>query len=522
MPRRHHNKKSTGTTSATFEAALAEQRRKQHAVSSSQPVTAAASTTKHPTSIPGFLYDEKTDRYYPASSSSSSSVNAPNKATTNHANENDRRRTTSINCISTLYARAISTHSESRRYVKEMYARKAASKLHLRATSLVTTTEFQTEPTVHPVSGVARTLFHDSGIGISPLPDMDVVRCVHRCNDSHGILSHPQWRPYTTADQPPMLAVVGDEPKCETLILHGGTTHLGGGAWRVLMKVSIESTNDRVHKLKWDDDGEALYLLGEGGIYRSRVSTSQHRVCLVLSTRRHNGTSVPCAVGNAPHSNSVLFVGYRNGTLTSFDLRENNRSSGADKTIGHLPFRVDHLTCLGDGVTLVAQDITGELSLFDIRINNTSRPNTSGQQTGRRDGQGRSGGELLCITEGRPNCMQAVRQFWTSPDESCVVAPYKQYETSGLAVWNVSTLGLLDHWQPDHNNRLLYFAPAPVASPIDSRLASTNGGGVVVAPNDQLRRYYDSHRPTTLFPALVCSSTSKISTNILFFASQFI
>ena len=197
-------------SSSTFEAALEEQRRKQ------KEASAEASTTedsKQPSiTIPGFLYDSTTDRYFRASSSTSSQSLASGSCSSSSSWNRPVHVPHTDNLISILSDRAISFHHRQR--ANELYARKQASllTLHVPFTSERGTSRYDTD--VHPIFGIVQVVSNQPVITSYPLPraastksidygngsHMSTTRITQHNLTSHGIYgySSPSWRPYVS------------------------------------------------------------------------------------------------------------------------------------------------------------------------------------------------------------------------------------------------------------------------------------------------------------------------------------
>ena len=227
------------------------------------------------------------------------------------------------------------------------------------------------------------------------------------------------------------------------------------GNWETfLLHSNIQSKKDELLFIEWggsgSDDNQCLYQVFESGIIRSIVELStclaltngssshvssltnsivtkpnEHRI---LSTKddSHQG-KVTMTVTGLCHSfenENILYVGFRNGSISVLDLRQyecgirKERNCSNLGSIGNLDYRIDHMACLQNGVSLVAQDITGRVSIFDKRMNKH---------------------EYLRVVHGNENDVRKVRRFWLYPCEQFIItpAPVTQYPAT-LATWNLS------------------------------------------------------------------------------------
>ena len=125
------------------------------------------------------------------------------------------------------------------------------------------------------------------------------------------------------------------------------------------------------------------------------------------------------------------------------------------------------------------------------------------------------GGEYLRITTGQPNEIHT-RNFWITPDESTVIAPYQHTTTiegtdkhgasqrsnnsldfskqSGLALWNIKQhMGSSNNGPqcpPTVDPQLLFFSSIPHILKNDTL---DGHGNITVCPNHQWSKYYQQH-----------------------------
>jgi hypothetical protein len=86
--------------------------------------------------------------------------------------------------------------------------------------------------------------------------------------------------------------------------------------------------------------------------------------CSTLKPSLFSPLTASC--GNSALQNTT-FSGLRNGNIVIVDDRDFGRAA----SFSRMNYMVDHMQFLRDGSSLVAQDITGRISLFDIRLGTT-------------------------------------------------------------------------------------------------------------------------------------------------------
>ena len=397
------------------------------------------------------------------------------------------------------------------------------------------TDDLSVDLSVHPLQGALRACASRPCLVITPSPvrrDAGTPQAVHRVavRQQCGFM-HPQWRPYVCdGDANADLVAAFGRPHAHSAYTHTHLLHgsagplLGGGAWKSCAEAAIDTARDAVHRLRWDDSGAYLYQVSERGIFRADL------VGAALAFRGVHWTraTVASALCNAPSAvSALLVVGYRNGKVAAVDVRANPQHPGVE--LGQLPFKVpfvcahwtvfvacsnlhplpssnyrchfqvDHVAALSDGHTLVAQDITGTLALFDWRMSLANARRTHHRTGG--NGGGGFGGEFVRVADGRSNDVRAVRNFWVSPDETFVVAPHRHGRTEGVAVWDLSRGGPA---RADGHGRLLRFVPVGAAQQHHQPMQVSDVA--VVAPNHQCHAFYRSstYHPTAddPFPGL--------------------
>lgn len=244
--------------------------------------------------------------------------------------------------------------------------------------------------------------------------------------------SNPHWRPTNigNSDEQPALAVlIHSGIFVQTVLLQlrsseqsVNSSGLYSSSWKT-SKIGGLTCRDQgsVENIKWTDSGHQLLMLCDSGIWITNIERSStnitpesnlntaevpyNRSSIIMCNGNHTENTTAghaVTICNAKRDEHVKFVGFRNGNLTSLDTR--SRSIKID--IGKLPYCIDHIESLHDDITLVAQDITGKISLYDCRMPSRTK-NT----------------EYSCITYGLSTDVRKKRRFWLSPDERIIVAP---------------------------------------------------------------------------------------------------
>lgn len=425
------------------------EQRKRHEIKvhdgSSQPVTAPKEN------IPGFVYDTGTDRYYHVSQATTSYGSIANLRNKNHpasskpaATAADSVCSVASNYINLLSQREVGSINTSRPTNIFLRSKVITSSLLLEPqyenlSNRHNADSFSdTDISYHPVFGIARTSSHSistcNGLHNSDT-SIDLISFTRL-----GASSNPHWRPSLNTsftEKATLAALVHSPTFVQTVLLHqndessinSNSQHVPGEisnrpSW-IVSKVGGLGSKDQgsVRKIEWHSNRNDLFLLCETGIWMNNIerSSTPHNASMninlsdrglpmctmILSTQSsddRNIRSQAVAICNSILSDSMKFVGYRNGDIAILDLRSRPKSM----VIGTLPYCVDHIECMRDEVTLIGQDITGQISLYDCRV------------------AGRSNNiEAMRIVSGSLNEIRKVRRFWLSPDENFIVAPRK-------------------------------------------------------------------------------------------------
>lgn len=419
-------------TPSDFEAQLIAQRQRHE----SKPTESGLSTAPI-SKIAGFEYDSSLDRYYPACSSSSSTLSR-------NVDRGNNAYAESTNWMAPLpITRLLSRRSEAslRNFQLcnySMHTSFLATSLHLEPmySECFDKSDIDhfsdTDLAYDQTFGVARTAAQSVTI-YNPLNNSGTSINLSSFTRLRGS-SNPQWRPsslHNTSMRPTLAVLVHSETFVQTVLLQQNAESMSSSnsssgpyesSWKA-NKIGGLSSKDQgsVSKIGWNNSGNELFLLCETGIWMNSIERNLtnnnlgsagtvqgaplNSSTMILSTRQKDDYSTSCsavAICNTKSHESVKFVGYRNGDISILDTRQRTKSS----TIGRLPYCVDYLDCLRDELTLVAQDITGQVSLYDCRMPSINK-NTEYQR----------------VVSGVSTKVRKTRRFWISPDEGFIVVP---------------------------------------------------------------------------------------------------
>ena len=452
---------------------LIEQRRRHESnICNELPLTkTAASPSKK--DIKGFVYDKDTDRYYPVPQIGSFNGSIAHSSNSNKYTplRNAAITASNISAVPSSYINLLSRREVGsiRTTRLSLLSKVITSSITFKAhnseisSSLNADSYSDTDISYHSVFGVARTSPHS----------ISTSHGLHKCDTSIDLISftrlgassNPHWRPSsaTSYNEKAILAALVHSPTfVQTVLLRQNDESSINSNSRnvpdrrlswIVSKVGGFGSKDQgsVRKIEWHSNCRDLFLLCETGIWMSNIErnltphdmsintdfsdTKLPKCTMILSTQNNDdrySRSQAVAICNSALSDSMKFVGYRNGELAFLDLR--TCSKGV--VIGTLPYCIDHIECMSDEVTLIAQDITGQISLYDCRVAGRS-----------------SSVEAMRVTSGTVNEIRKLRRFWLSPDENFVVAPKKletiQYKPSngkncnkpGLVAYSLRQLG---------------------------------------------------------------------------------
>ena len=414
--------------SIDIEASLLAQRQQHQNRREDAPQTPIAAKA-----LPGYAYDSAADRYYRVPTSRSMKVvNNGLKCPPSHVEETR----TNFHSIIDLLDRRLMSSTRSRCFGRStIQSEFIAGSLLLKPVCFDCSDSSgpdnfnDTDLDYHPTFGVARTSAqsitvyenknrHYKSINLSTFT---------RLRGS----SQPHWRPSTSnssAEKPTIAVLVHSDTFVQTMLLQQqseSTDYSGRQAgpypstWKAC-KVGGLSSSDQgsVSKIEWSSSGDELFQLCETGIWMTNVERnffpvrsgavrglhemSYSKSSMVLSTRDTNGNCNAVAMCNSIHQESVKYIGFRNGELKTIDIRCPTPSV----KIGQLPYCIDHIDCLRDGTTLVAQDITGQVSLYDCRMPVS-----------------RKFSEYMRVVEGKCAEVRKTRRFWIDPQEGFIVVP---------------------------------------------------------------------------------------------------
>lgn len=481
--------------------------------------------------ISGFEYISSLDRFYPICEASSSLLRSGDRV--NKTTAFNEKMVPLLSITRLLSRRSEASHGNFQLRNSSMHANFQATSLHL-------------EPMYSECSDIAdidhfsdTDLAYDQIFGVARTSAQSVT--VYNPNDNSGTSiylssftrlrgsSNPQWRPSSingTSTRPTLAVLVHSDSFAQTVLLQQNAEFMRSSSsgpsessWKA-NKIGGLSSKDQgsVSKIGWSSTGNELFLLCETGIWMNNIernltnynlgSAGSTQVAplnsstMILSTRQKDDYSTSCsavAICNTKSHESVKIVGFRNGDVSVLDTRERAKGS----TIGRLPYCVDYLDCLRDERTLVAQDITGHVSLYDCRMPST------GKDT-----------EYMRLVTGNSANVRKTRRFWISHDEGFLVAPANESRcngvvsshdkvASGLAAYNLRFGNLTSD---DHlSSSSISFLDLKV--PNDHQLACRRYGAfpksfVVLAQTVKLPSCSGVHDistiPNDIFPGLYC------------------
>ena len=383
--------------------------------------------------LPGYAYDSAADRYYRVPTSRSvTMVNTSLKFPPSHVEET---RTTCRSILNLLNRRQMLYGRCIRYGCSSMQSEMTAGSLLLKPVCFDCSDSSgpdyldDNDLDYHPTFGVARTSAQLITVYESQNQRYKTINMSSftRLRGS----SHPHWRPSTSgvsAEKPTLALLVHSDTFVQTMLLQQQSestdysrrqSGLYPSIWKACKIGGLSSIDQgSVSKIEWSSSGEELFQLCETGIWMTNVERnffpvhsaaarglhemSYSKSSMVLSTRDSNRNCNVVAMCNSIHQESVKYVGFRNGELKTIDIR----CPTANMKIGQLPYCIDHIDCLRDETTLVAQDITGQVSLYDCRMP-----------------MGRKFTEYLRVVEGKCAEVRKTRRFWIDPGEGFIVIP---------------------------------------------------------------------------------------------------
>lgn len=394
--------------------------------------------------ISGFEYISSLDRFYPICKDSSLLLRSGDrKDNTTSVNEN---MVESLPITRLLSRRSEASHGNFHLCNSSMHANFLATSLHLEpmyseCSDIADIDHFSdTDLAYDQIFGVARTSAQSVTI-YNPKDNSGTSIDLSSFTRLRGS-SNPQWRPSHvngTSTKPTLAVLVHSDSFAQTVLLQQNAEFMRSSSssgpyessWKA-NKIGGLSSKDQgsVSKIGWSSTGNELFLLCETGIWMNSIERNltnynqgsagtSHEAPLnsntmILSTRQKDDYSTSCsavAICDTKSHESVKIVGFRNGDVSILDTRE--RVKGF--TIGRLPYCVDYLDCLRDEMTLVAQDITGQVSLYDCRMPSADKDT-----------------EYMRVATGNSASVRKTRRFWISHDESFLVAPANESRCNGV------------------------------------------------------------------------------------------
>lgn len=166
---------------------------------------------------------------------------------------------------------------------------------------------------------------------------------------------------------------------------------------------------DNLRSLHWH--GDNLLIGCDTSLSAFSLDT---RVTTKPRTVISNVDSPVVAIATLPanHDGNCVIVGQRNGFVQMIDSR--CRSNQPKRKIAASRHCVDHITVLPDNVSTIIQDVTGQVSIYDVRY---------------------SSREYLRVTESSASVR--TRRFWVSADSKSMVLSHPSIADEGLGVFSL-------------------------------------------------------------------------------------
>ena len=207
----------------------------------------------------------------------------------------------------------------------------------------------------------------------------------------------------------------------------------------------------------YSGDGSFLILCTEAGVAKIDV----HSFTPCGSRRMESSVMAAAPTFLGAYSSDTFVLGLRNGSISILDTRAGLTSKSASMDIGKLSLCCDHLIALRDGWSIVAQDVTGAIKVYDVRRRSCCKHSRG------------SAGEILSIRDSIDGALLRNRKFWISPDESSVYAstelpPYlaKQVYHKHLDERRGNGMEVgVGRWSLQHSYRLLEYKTVPRTTP---------------------------------------------------------
>ena len=358
-------------------------------------------------SMPGFHYDKATDRFYKVadptphySASKELSRQSVSATVTNDAFAYDK-----FSIVTTLFSRQCGRSTEFRRVLQDI----SVSQLKLTSIPCDNIRDISFHKTFGVICSTASSIIMPTQSGANLAMNMK----------SQGILSAHQelevvsWHPSTDFCLLGLSTSVGR--RAEIFVMRSSDTHSREGAVNALQTPSVSRVpfeKTKIWSMCWNYCDESLIIGSESNLTWLHLSSNSGRnqKSVIYSSNSpimtiHHGTR---SVGTG-----LIFIGHRNGAIKMIDPRI-RQLGAAVEPFSCLPFCVDHLRPLQDGVSVVAQDITGQISVFDAR-----KPSM----------------EYLRVIDGTK--IVCSRRFWLSADEKSVVASHPSVSATGLGVFSL-------------------------------------------------------------------------------------
>jgi len=174
---------------------------------------------------------------------------------------------------------------------------------------------------------------------------------------SEVAIRHISWRPGSVS---PYIALQAGNVTGLHNLIHYVKFRQGG--YEVIRDADLTTkiTDLTVFWSGWGDR-ESYLVCTDDGIFCSDINGGSRAVLCLRST---DLSSTPVSLSPWQTNALTVAVGLRNGGVIAYDARSRSKH----EKVGSMPHRIDHLAPVGDSAyEILAQDITGKASLFDVR-----------------------------------------------------------------------------------------------------------------------------------------------------------
>lgn len=121
-----------------------------------------------------------------------------------------------------------------------------------------------------------------------------------------------------------------------------------------------------MHSIEYYDNiniSKCIYICENDGISKYSISSEKYSNILRLENRESN----PVKTYNFKNNSDLTVVGFRNGVIQLLDERISNVNNIHSNIAGKMSYCVNHIAGICNETKLVAEDITGNIVIFDIR-----------------------------------------------------------------------------------------------------------------------------------------------------------